>query len=284
MQNFIYFLRKRFPLIPLLILGLFNILSIANYSTHNKSLLFIIIISLIPTAFLFHMRILDEFKDFEFDKEKFPDRPLHSGAISKGHLIFWGIINIILLSFIMVLSRNFLSVILFVFTIGYSGLMFKEFFIHKFWEKSPILYLVSHQIVFVFLFSSIYIIFFDYSSISSNILKFVVHFLFVYMPLLIIELGRKIEFRYDTKGKITNDTYAALWGQRFTINLVVFISFFVFTLNFIVKNFSLVEYLLMIFILFVYTTISLIRFKTFIVLSEKLTFLLVLLALVVYAI
>ena len=84
----IYF-KERYPIIPRLILGLIVFLEIHFIILLNEGITqFQIGIqegvgAFTVFAFLLWLRIADDLKDFETDKELFPERPLPSGRVTK---------------------------------------------------------------------------------------------------------------------------------------------------------------------------------------------------------
>ena len=140
----------RFPLGPLLLHCGLAVLVIGEVSSANN--LDSLIYALIYLLFLFHMRVLDEYKDKDLDDKYYPDRPVQSGTVKLKELGVIGIFNFLLLLLLGFVQLNSLSWGLYLTAIGYSFLMYKEFFIKDFWNRSPALYLLSHQVVLILLF------------------------------------------------------------------------------------------------------------------------------------
>lgn len=226
MPKFINYMYQRFPLIPLYILSL-SVVVVMGALINNGDVTFRleeISIGLIPVLFLFHMRILDEFKDYNFDAVNFPDRPLHSGLVSKKDLLIYEIICVILIGFISMVFTNFISFLFLIVSFAYSGFMFKEFFIEDFWNKSAFLYLASHQVILFLVLLCVLTGLHENILYNVSLIHIVAILIHAFMPFLAIELGRKIKHRIDQQGNNTSDTYAQTWGQRNTI-LIIFFSY-----------------------------------------------------------
>lgn len=218
MKSLYAFLKQRFPVFPLLI---FSILTISGVSTRiqlHTNYIKVILLAFIYTGFLFHLRILDEFKDYEYDSHYHPDRPVQSGEISLKQIGILGIINLAIMFAASLIASGLKLIPLLIFVIFYSFVMFKEFFIKSFYEKSPALYLISHQVVFIPLY------FYFYSSLNSSFwtitdLEKLSLFCYSLIPVVLIEIGRKMNYRFDKEGKRTNDTYLFVWGEKRTISI-----------------------------------------------------------------
>ena len=268
--------KTRFPLGPLLLhcgLTAFVIGAVSNGSSWDS-----LIYAVMYLLFLLHMRVLDEYKDKDFDDKNYPGRPVQSGSITLEELRGIGIFNFFILLLLGFIKLNGASWVLFLTAIGYSFLMYKEFFIKDFWQRSPSLYLFFHQVVLILLFLVFMLSGFDYERMSlmgANLA-------FVYAAVLIIELGRKIKRRYDPEGNETLDTYAYVWGQRFTINAVVLIGIAVFMLNAWIGNMSLVGAWAGLSLYGVYFVLSYAKKQSFIDNAREYSFILTLLHLSIY--
>lgn len=234
-MKFLYFyLKKRFPILSLSLFALLTITGIAKtiqvQANYGKSIL----LSLVYISFLFHLRVLDEFKDYQYDNKYHPDRPVQRGEISLDQIRIVGIINFVIMLSASIIASDLLIVPIFLLVLFYSLIMYKEFFIKNFYERSPIFYLISHQIVFIPL------CFYFYSSLNSsfwhinNVNKLSL-FCYTLIPMVLIEIGRKMSHRFDEQGNKTNDTYAFVWGERKAIivfsSLIILSGLFGFYIN-----------------------------------------------------
>jgi 4-hydroxybenzoate polyprenyltransferase len=100
------------------------------------------------------IRIMDEFKDYQDDLTNFPDRPLPSGRVKKsdlGALACFCVLSVIFLS-----STSMPVFIWGITTLGFTGLMYKWFFIEEIMRKNlPLAFITHHPIV---IFNFIYLI------------------------------------------------------------------------------------------------------------------------------
>ena len=184
--------------------------------------------------FLFHMRILDEFKDFKYDSIHHPNRPIQQGLLTLNTIRNMGIINFFLIIIIsLILTTNLHNLLPLVATFIYSLLMFKEFFHPNLYETSPLLYLVSHEIIFILLFIFITTIIDNGNWTQLSSFDFL-SMLYIIIPVLLLEIGRKVIHRFDETGEKTNDTYAFVWGQKNTLLI----------LNFLILISGIINYLL----------------------------------------
>lgn len=217
LQNFIHYLKHRFPVVPLYLYTLITVLGIsATTNSHNYFKVFSL--SIIYLLFLFHLRVLDEFKDFSYDTKHHTDRPVQSGLITLRELQKVGFINSIMIAFLVFFTASLFVATFFGIAYLYTFLMFKEFFLGEKLKKRSVLYLLSHEVVFIPLFLYFYSALYEkvwiINSISDAALV-----LFTIIPIILIEIGRKIPHRYDKKGRKTNDTYSFQWGEVKTIQV-----------------------------------------------------------------
>ena len=94
----------------------------------------------------FLLRILDEFKDFEIDKTYRPHLPVHRGVISLSTLRTLGMG--LFLAQLFILARYLPKLWpIYLLVMGYLFLMSVEFFVPKWLEKRPLIYVASHMII-----------------------------------------------------------------------------------------------------------------------------------------
>jgi hypothetical protein len=236
MEPLANYFKERFPVIPLFIFSFLTIAGLSNKIQIQQHYLLIALLSVVYTSFLLHLRILDEFKDFEYDSKYHPDRPIQRGAIPLERIKYIGIVNILVMTITSVIASKPLIIPLIIFVILYSLLMYKEFFIHDFYKKSPSLYLISHQIVFIplylFLYSSIESSFWLPESIEQYSLL-----IYTFIPMILVEIGRKMKYRLDKHGNKTDDTYLVVWGEKTTIGVFSALVILSGLLSFLIQNF-----------------------------------------------
>lgn len=105
-----------------------------------------LVVFVLMLSFFFRMRLFDEIKDYEVDLKINPTRPLARGVLSisqvKKALIFLIILELIIASF---LGVN--SFLVHAIAIGYSLLMYEEFFIGDLLRPHLTTYAVTHTFV-----------------------------------------------------------------------------------------------------------------------------------------
>jgi 4-hydroxybenzoate polyprenyltransferase len=216
-KNFPLYIKDRFPVLPLTV---YSLLSAVAVSSEFRSYAAgkIIPVTVIYVLFLFHLRVLDEFKDYKYDSKFHGDRPVQKGLVSLKTVGYLGLFNFSLMAVLAYLISAPWVMTIFIFTIAYTGLMYREFFISAYLRNNPVLYLVSHEIVtlplFMFFFSA-----FSHSVWFPDTVGKLSVLLYAVAPMALIEIGRKLKHRYDTHGKITNDTYAYWWGETNSIRI-----------------------------------------------------------------
>ena len=231
----IYF-KERYPIIPRLLLGFiifgeihFIILlnaGITKFSIGVQEF----VGAFTVFAFLLWLRIADDLKDLETDKNLFPDRPLPSGRVlKKDVMICCTIVEAIAVVLNIVFMNNLLFfVILYV----YGYLMSKWFFQRAKIQPSLPLALVTHNPVQMIV--NLYIISFTVKKydIAAITLTNCMALWTLYFPALIWEVSRKIKAPKDE-----NDytTYSKLFGYKRATRFVMIL-----TIVDIITNFILV--------------------------------------------
>ena len=232
----VYF-KERYPILPRLLLGVIVFLEIH----------FIILLNLGVTefhigvqefvgaftvfAFLLWLRIADDLKDFETDKELFPDRPLPSGRVKKKDvMVACVVVQVITVALNIIFMRE--NIIFFIILYIYGYLMSKWFFQRAKIQPSLPLALITHNPVQAFV--NLYIIAFTLIKYDlpwvtlTNIMALWT----LYFPALIWEVSRKIKAPKDE-----NDytTYSKLFGYKKATRFVMIL-----TIVDIITNFILV--------------------------------------------
>lgn len=235
----VYF-KERYPILPRLLLGVIVFLEIH----------FIILLNLGVTefhigvqefvgaftvfAFLLWLRIADDLKDFETDKELFPDRPLPSGRVKKKDvMVACVVVQVITVALNIIFMRE--NIIFFIILYIYGYLMSKWFFQRAKIQPSLPLALITHNPVQAFV--NLYIIAFTLIKYDlpwvtlTNIMALWT----LYFPALIWEVSRKIKAPKDE-----NDytTYSKLFGYKKATRFVMIL-----TIVDIITNFILVWHL-----------------------------------------
>ncbi len=169
LNNWKIFIKERFSLakhIPLIIFytsaNALVALSSCSIDIFSAQTIIRLILSIIVILFVFfHMRIFDEIKDYEVDKIVNPDRPLARGIIclkGAGKMAARFIIAELLIGFFLG-TKTFLAVLC---VVGYTLIMYKEFFIGDWLRPKLARYALAHTLV------SCWMALFIYSAVTNN--------------------------------------------------------------------------------------------------------------------
>lgn len=153
------------------------------------------------------IRIMDEFKDYQDDLKHFPTRPLPSGRVLKKDLLVLGGICV---AGIFILSLRTFNLFMWgVFTLFYTYLMLKWFFVEQKMRKSLPLALVSHHPIVLINFLYLIIACMDfYEGVTLAYVGYV-------LPLCLIFTNWEISRKIREPGKETQYvTYSKIWGAR----------------------------------------------------------------------
>lgn len=215
------FLQERFePISHFIMIGLFvyahYLVAAASKYVKVESHL-IIYIALGTAVFFMKLRFYDEIKDFEVDLEKNPDRPLPRGLLQ--HVDLKKAIELcIILEIIFFTSCGIKALSSVLLAIGYSLLMYKEFFIPNLIRPHLTTYATSHTVVTFFLSIAIF------SALSQmDIVSMDPDFYYFsgmsWLLFNIFELGRKIYQPCEEREGVP--TYSNIWGKLGAISLVM---------------------------------------------------------------
>lgn len=223
--RFLSYLEERFPpyqMLPLvLVLGL-SCSMIAQFISRPKSFAAVpCVISFVSLLlFLFRLRIFDEFKDFDHDKQFYPDRPVPRGLVTLSELQKVGFV-VVGLELALSLYKGTASILLYLIALGYSLLMLKEFFVREWLRKHFTIYVLSHEILTIPLFYYIYSLnFSNFTEISNPVLF--IHAIFQTAILFSLEVTRKI--RPKALEIASGDTYTARYGILGAAVLLIFLA------------------------------------------------------------
>lgn len=197
MKSFYIYQKERFPIIVnLILIGSFTFsalsfsknLRVEEYSV-DWNIFFSGLVITFTTFFL--IRIIDEFKDFESDKEHRPHLPVQRGIISLGKLKIVGVVlfSIQLGVIVFLLPKIWMFYLL---MMGYLFMMSFEFFIPKWLNNHTIAYTTSHMVIVALIdfFASTL----DWGMVSVFAPKGLYILVVVsFFNGLVIELGRKIK-------------------------------------------------------------------------------------------
>lgn len=210
------YLLKRFQIIPLLALVITDMMVIDRLTSNREIPFWRFFFSFVfVLAYLFHNRVADDKRDFEFDMEYYPDRELQKGIISISFLERASFLMIGLMIIISV-SMGQLSIMFFLPLLFYTILAKKDFFLP---DNFKIKYLFTYNIInmlqILLLQIFIYVSILE-DLILDNILLF--HILLVFMLSIQVEITRKTKSK-TSKG---NELYSDRIGMKGAIILWMF--------------------------------------------------------------
>lgn len=157
------------------------------------------------------LRLMDELKDGEIDRELFSDRPLPSGKVLESDISF-SLVAVIVLY----LAANMwvgAALWMAIFVLGYSLLMFKYFFISRIMRKNVLLALATHNPIIPIMLFYVLILFsvehhLNLTNLNwpSSLLVIVVY----WAPFFAWEIARKIRSQEEEN---TYVTYSQIFGR-----------------------------------------------------------------------
>jgi hypothetical protein len=166
--------------------------------------------------FFFKLRLFDEVKDLEFDTAHHPKRPLPRGILTKGDVL--SIVYVILLLEILLFGSYglwaFASSLI---AIGYSLLMYKEFFTKRL-RSHLTTYAVMHTFVVFFISLTVFVSLFKVSVVALPIE--LIHFSFAGWFLFnIFEFGRKTYLPSEEQKGVAS--YSKVFGKFGAVILIL---------------------------------------------------------------
>ena len=210
---FINYLSERFQIIPLSILVASDILVIYRITYDQNILIWKYVISFIfIILYLFHNRLADDRRDFDFDNKFYPNRAVQKGLISLRQINNLSYIAILLMV-IIAGSFSFLSLTIFTLLILYTLIAKKDFFLPKgFKEKHLFGYNFLNMLQILSLQIFIYVSIIDSLDFTHFIYS---HILFVFILSIQVEISRKIK----PEKSLANDLYSDRMGMGRSILL-----------------------------------------------------------------
>ena len=217
---FINYLLERFQIIPLSILVASDILVIYRI-TYNQNILIwkYVIYFMFVILYLFHNRLADDRRDYDFDIKFYPNRAVQKGLISLRQINNLSYITIFLMV-IIAGSFSFLSLAIFIILILYTLVAKKDFFLPKdFKEKHLFVYNFLNMLQILSLQIFIYVTIINSLDFTHFIYS---HILFVFILSIQVEISRKIKPEIS----LANDLYSDRMGMGRSIILWVVFGIF----------------------------------------------------------
>ena len=184
-------------------------------------------------ALMLILRLMDELKDKEIDRELFSDRPLPSGRVSESDIGFTLVVMIGLLLGVNVwVGKAFWAA---VFLVAYSSLMFRYFFVPEILRENLLLNLATHNPIIPITFLYVLILFCVEHDLTINDVKWLNTLLLMGMywaVFLAWEIARKIRCREEENEYVTYSRILGLVGATLatagtqTIGLAIGVYFY----------------------------------------------------------
>lgn len=222
MNTFAAYFKERFPVTQVLLFAFgYAILAFGITASDNPAIL--LTLGGIFTFFLLRQRVTDEFKDAAHDKEKYPNRPVPQGLISRRQLIALGLFAL-LGELLLVASLGGTALAYYSIVFIYSLLMAKEFFVSDWLEKHFTTYFLSHEAIFIF-FGLFFLSTLWMATPQSNQTWILALAVLAAAPMS-VEVIRKFKPRYDSEGREVPDTYSTVWGRNNALGVLIGLSIF----------------------------------------------------------
>ena len=157
-----------------------------------------------------HLRLADEFKDFEDDARYRPYRPVQRGLVTLRELgILW--VGTALVQLVMAILLDIRLVPFLLVTWLYLGLMSREFFCKSWLKAHPFTYMWTHMLIMPLI--DFYATACDWLNVSWDPPSGLIWFVIVsFLNGFILEIGRKIRAPEDEEEGV--ETYSVLWGRN----------------------------------------------------------------------
>lgn len=203
------FIKDRFPLHILTFTTLSTVLATAQVSTEAFTFLQVVVPFLITTFALFHVRAIDERRDYAHDTLLHPERPVQQGVISVKKLLVLSIMGLIVSLFLAIYVdfTTFLITLLFIVFTTFAAF---DFFVPKLFSGRPILYHIVNSPQMIILQWMMFSVFTRSFSIQTEQLIFMV---LVYNNIFILEVVRKVKSPEHEAA----DTYSSVLGLKNSI-------------------------------------------------------------------
>jgi hypothetical protein len=170
----------------------------------------VIVVAFASSFFSFlHLRLADEFKDYEEDARYRPYRAVPRGLVSLRELGFvWILTGVAQLALALWLDPRLAPLLLL--TWAYLGLMSREFFCKAWLKAHPFTYMWTHM--FIMPLIDFYATACDWMTTSGRPPTGLMWFVLVsFLNGFVIEIGRKIRAPQDEETGV--ETYSFLWGR-----------------------------------------------------------------------
>jgi hypothetical protein len=219
-KKFYAYQKERFPIVILGLSLLPAALSSAVIVSTHSTAMQITSAVIASLAYLLHIRIIDEHRDFEHDNMHHAVRPIQTGIISKEELRYVDIIAIAVLLFI-ALTAGYTALIIAGLMLGYAYFAGKEFFVGEKIRNHFFVYNGVNLVQMLLMQLFVYSIFAGFLPFNQLV---ILHFLFTTTGTVIFELVRKLKIPgEDGTGR---DTYTYYIG--FNTAMIIYLLLIIF--------------------------------------------------------
>jgi 4-hydroxybenzoate polyprenyltransferase len=179
----------------------------------------VIVVAFCSSFFSFlHLRLADEFKDYDEDARYRPYRPVPRGLVSLRELgVVWVITGLLQMALALWLNPRLAPLLLV--TWVYLALMSREFFCKAWLKAHPFTYMWTHM--FIMPLIDFYATACDWMTTTGRAPQGLLWFVLVsFLNGFIIEIGRKI--RAPEHEETGVETYSVLWGRAKAVRAWIF--------------------------------------------------------------
>lgn len=208
LKRFIKYQDIRFPIKILGFTTLASVLSSAAILNYDVNIWQILSAYFAILFFMFHIRVIDESRDFANDSINHSDHPIHKGLISLKQLFILDIVGITIALILSVINGINALIIISMFFV-FTSLAWKDFFLKKYFKGKNILYHLVNSPQMILLQLYIFTLYTGSLEYSTSMWMLV---LFIYINIFILEVVRKIKISKE-ESKV-NDTYSSSIGYR----------------------------------------------------------------------
>ncbi len=238
-KYFIY----RFPIFLLIFTTLAIIISVISVFQLDYNFKYILLYLLTWLSFLFHIRVVDDYRDFDHDTKYYSERELQKWKINIKNLFISAEIIIII---ILILNYYYLWIVPILIMILWwlNSLASINYF--WYWKKIEKNYMILYHIINNFTLNTffIYLYFNIWVFEINNYFLIIIHLIFLNLLVFLLEITRKIKSKDD---KNIWDKYIDKYWYKKNFYIISFVSIFIFWIMnyfFYILNINLFTYIL----------------------------------------
>lgn len=193
-MNSLNYIQKRFPLnihLPIILLFYMTLYLFAAVNQENILISLRTLLGFITVFLTFlHIRLLDDIKDYQQDKNQHPKRPLSKGKIRLKTIKEIAIATIGI-EFLINLLLGLHTFLLYLSVLAYSGFIYTEYFSKDKLQNHLLISNFSHQLIIILLGFYVYTI--HNSTITTISLSYIYFIVAIYLLFALFEFTRKIK-------------------------------------------------------------------------------------------